>query len=211
VATCACNSPPRPLTPGTTPPSPPASPPTWTATRALWTSPPSPTPAAARRPSWIWAPMKPRLWTSLGKAVAPPTAVPGQAVTFTLTLSNTGSLPASGIVVTDTLPATLSGLSFHLHPGGDRYRPHPALRLDRAGPGGGAGRRHHRQRRADPAAGGGGLHQHRRYRRHRRLAGGEQHRCRHLHRAQCRPGLYQRASGHGNPGCPLHLHRCRRG
>ncbi len=49
---------------------------------------------------------------ALGKAVAPPTAVPGQVVIFTLTLSNTGSLPASGIVVTDTLPVVLSGLSF---------------------------------------------------------------------------------------------------
>jgi uncharacterized repeat protein (TIGR01451 family) len=48
----------------------------------------------------------------LSKAVAPPTAVPGQVVIFTMTLSNTGSLPASGIVVTDTLPVVLSGLSF---------------------------------------------------------------------------------------------------
>lgn len=31
-----------------------------TATPASWTSPPSPTPATARRPSWIWAPMRPR-------------------------------------------------------------------------------------------------------------------------------------------------------
>ena len=35
------------------------SPPTWTATRALWTSPPSPTPAAARRPSWTWEHTRP--------------------------------------------------------------------------------------------------------------------------------------------------------
>jgi uncharacterized repeat protein (TIGR01451 family) len=48
----------------------------------------------------------------LGKAVAPPTAVPGQAVTFTLALSNTGSITATGIVVTDALPAILTDLSF---------------------------------------------------------------------------------------------------
>jgi len=49
---------------------------------------------------------------ALDKAVAPTIAAPGQAITFTLTLSNTGSLPATGIVVTDTLPVILSGLSF---------------------------------------------------------------------------------------------------
>jgi uncharacterized repeat protein (TIGR01451 family) len=49
---------------------------------------------------------------ALGKAVTPSTAAPGQAVTFTLTLSNTGSIPATGIVVTDTLPAILTELSF---------------------------------------------------------------------------------------------------
>ncbi len=49
---------------------------------------------------------------ALGKAVPPPTVAPGQAITFALTLTNTGSLPAAGIVVTDTLPACVGGASF---------------------------------------------------------------------------------------------------
>jgi len=49
---------------------------------------------------------------ALGKAVLPPAAAPGEAITFTLTVSNTGSLPATGIAVTDSLPAWLWGVSF---------------------------------------------------------------------------------------------------
>jgi uncharacterized repeat protein (TIGR01451 family) len=48
---------------------------------------------------------------ALGKAVLPPTTAPGEAITFTLTLTNAGSIPATGIVVTDTLPAWLWGVS----------------------------------------------------------------------------------------------------
>jgi uncharacterized repeat protein (TIGR01451 family) len=49
---------------------------------------------------------------ALGKAVLPPAAAPGEAITFTLAVSNTGSLSATGIVVTDSLPAWLGGVSF---------------------------------------------------------------------------------------------------
>lgn len=48
----------------------------------------------------------------LSKAVTPQEAAPGDAVTFTLTLTNTGSLSASGIVVTDTMPLILQNVSF---------------------------------------------------------------------------------------------------
>ena len=48
----------------------------------------------------------------IGKAVWPPTATPGQAITFTITIANRGSITATHIVVTDTLPAILTGLSF---------------------------------------------------------------------------------------------------
>ena len=62
---------------------------------------------------WIHARSETRYMdVALSKAVAPTTAVPGQAVTFTLTLSNPGSQPATGIVVTDTLPAILTDLTF---------------------------------------------------------------------------------------------------
>lgn len=40
---------------------------------------------------------------TLGKTVAASTVAPGQSITFTLALSNTGSLPATGLVVTDTV------------------------------------------------------------------------------------------------------------
>ncbi len=49
---------------------------------------------------------------TLSKAVLPTTAAPGQAISFTLTLANTGSIPATGIEVTDTIPAWLKGVSF---------------------------------------------------------------------------------------------------
>ncbi len=49
---------------------------------------------------------------ALGKVVLSPTVAPGQAITFTLTVANAGSFPATGIVVTDTLPAYLGDVSF---------------------------------------------------------------------------------------------------
>jgi uncharacterized repeat protein (TIGR01451 family) len=45
---------------------------------------------------------------SLVKTVSPLTADPGSAITFTLSLTNSGSLTATQIIVTDTLPAHLS-------------------------------------------------------------------------------------------------------
>ena len=49
---------------------------------------------------------------ALSEAVLPSEAAPGEAITFILTLTNTGSLLATGIEVTDTMPAWLTGLSF---------------------------------------------------------------------------------------------------
>ncbi len=49
---------------------------------------------------------------ALDKAASPLLVAPGQAITFTLTLSNPGDFPATGIVVTDTLPSFLGSVSF---------------------------------------------------------------------------------------------------
>lgn len=49
---------------------------------------------------------------ALDKADLPPTVAPGQPITFALTLTNTGSIPAAGVLVTDTLPTWLGGASF---------------------------------------------------------------------------------------------------
>jgi len=49
---------------------------------------------------------------AISKAVSPLTVAPGQAITFTLTISNGGSITATHVVVTDTLPAFLSATSF---------------------------------------------------------------------------------------------------
>lgn len=46
------------------------------------------------------------------KSVSPPVVEPGQAITFTLALSNGGSIAATDVVVTDTLPAFLTNVSF---------------------------------------------------------------------------------------------------
>lgn len=48
---------------------------------------------------------------SLTKTVAPPSVSVGQAVTFTITVANAGPDPASGVVVTDNLPAGLAFVS----------------------------------------------------------------------------------------------------
>jgi len=49
---------------------------------------------------------------ALDKGALPTSAAPGEALTFTLALTNAGSIPATGIVVTDTSPAWLWGVSF---------------------------------------------------------------------------------------------------
>jgi uncharacterized repeat protein (TIGR01451 family)/CSLREA domain-containing protein len=47
----------------------------------------------------------------ISKSVAPTTAAPGQAVTYTLTFSNAGVGIATGIVITDIVPVTITGVS----------------------------------------------------------------------------------------------------
>ncbi len=50
----------------------------------------------------------------LVKTVSPLEAVPGQPITYTLTFSNGGSLPAVGVVITDAVPSflTIQGVDF---------------------------------------------------------------------------------------------------
>ena len=45
---------------------------------------------------------------ALAKQVTPATALPGQAVTFQLTLTNPSPLPAANMVLTETLPPSLT-------------------------------------------------------------------------------------------------------
>ena len=47
----------------------------------------------------------------LTKTAAPTTAVPGAAITYTLVFSNAGSLPATGVVITDTIPLSVTATS----------------------------------------------------------------------------------------------------
>jgi uncharacterized repeat protein (TIGR01451 family) len=47
----------------------------------------------------------------LTKTAAPATAVPGAAITYTLIFSNAGSLPATGVVITDTIPLNVTATS----------------------------------------------------------------------------------------------------
>ncbi|MBN1922512.1 MAG: SBBP repeat-containing protein [Anaerolineae bacterium] len=48
----------------------------------------------------------------LNKAVLPLAVAPGEHITFTLTLTNHSSITATGVVVTDTLPAWMENVSF---------------------------------------------------------------------------------------------------
>ncbi|MCL4296095.1 MAG: choice-of-anchor D domain-containing protein [Anaerolineae bacterium] len=48
---------------------------------------------------------------SLNKSVSPTGAAPGQPITYTLTFSNTGLTTASGVVLTDSVPISLTNLS----------------------------------------------------------------------------------------------------
>jgi uncharacterized repeat protein (TIGR01451 family) len=52
-------------------------------------------------------------WTELRllKSVTPTVAAPGDTVTYTLTFSNEGSLPATGVVITDTIPVNVTNTS----------------------------------------------------------------------------------------------------
>ncbi|MCL7452692.1 MAG: DUF11 domain-containing protein [Anaerolineae bacterium] len=73
--------------------------PTVTPTHTL-TPPPDPTTTAT--------PLPPLPSLSLAVTVTPTAVMPGQTVTFTLVTSNLGSAPATGLVLSDTLPAGLS-------------------------------------------------------------------------------------------------------
>ncbi|MDY7075302.1 MAG: FG-GAP-like repeat-containing protein [Chloroflexota bacterium] len=53
-----------------------------------------------------WAPPAPDL--SIIKSVTPSAAYPGEAITYTLTFSNAGSALASGILITDRIPVSLT-------------------------------------------------------------------------------------------------------
>ena len=46
------------------------------------------------------------------KEITPPVALPGDWVTFTINFGNDGSLPAENVVITDTLPAELTNLTW---------------------------------------------------------------------------------------------------
>ncbi len=46
------------------------------------------------------------------KSVTPALAAPGKQITYTLAFSNSGSAAATGIVITDIVPVTLTGVSF---------------------------------------------------------------------------------------------------
>ncbi|MBN1180204.1 MAG: DUF11 domain-containing protein [Anaerolineae bacterium] len=49
---------------------------------------------------------------AIAKAVSPPAIALGETITFTLMISNSGSITATNVVVTDTLPAFLAGTAF---------------------------------------------------------------------------------------------------
>jgi uncharacterized repeat protein (TIGR01451 family) len=48
---------------------------------------------------------------SIAKSVSPAGAAPGQAITYTLAFSNAGGGTASGVVITDTIPVSVTGTS----------------------------------------------------------------------------------------------------
>lgn len=57
---------------------------------------------------------------------APATLVAGSAISYTVTATNTGSAPADGTVVTDTLPASLTNVSWTCTAAGGAVCPTPA-------------------------------------------------------------------------------------
>jgi len=49
---------------------------------------------------------------SIAKSVTPTVAAPSQAITYTLTFTNTGPHPARGVLITDAVPLTLTNVSY---------------------------------------------------------------------------------------------------
>ncbi len=49
---------------------------------------------------------------SISKSVTPATANPGDPITYTLTYSNQGMIPAFGVVITDEVPITVTNISY---------------------------------------------------------------------------------------------------
>jgi uncharacterized repeat protein (TIGR01451 family) len=49
---------------------------------------------------------------SIAKTVTPGQATSGQSITYTLAFSNTGMTPATGVVITDLVPITLTQVSY---------------------------------------------------------------------------------------------------
>ncbi len=48
---------------------------------------------------------------TIAKSVTPPSAAPGERITYTLSISNAGGSTATGVVITDTIPAEVVGTS----------------------------------------------------------------------------------------------------
>jgi uncharacterized repeat protein (TIGR01451 family)/CSLREA domain-containing protein len=49
---------------------------------------------------------------AIAKTDGSPTAIPGTVITYTLTVTDQGTAPAPGVIITDTFPAGLTGLSW---------------------------------------------------------------------------------------------------
>ncbi len=95
------------------PPPPPPPPPTETPT-ASPTSPLRPTRTPTRGPSptpWCFTATPEVPGIGVEKEVSPPIVSPGQDVRITIRVRNTGTQPVSGLVVEDTLPASLQILA----------------------------------------------------------------------------------------------------
>lgn len=56
------------------------------------------------------------------KAVTPPFAAPGQLITYTLVFTNNSPATVYGVLVTDTLPVTVTG-AYYIHNGSERIEP----------------------------------------------------------------------------------------
>lgn len=74
------------------------------------TNPPSPIATGAT--GTITNPLTPLADLSVVKTITPDPAVAGHEVTWTITVTNLGHSPASGVVATDAVPSTVTGLTF---------------------------------------------------------------------------------------------------